>query len=99
MLTLLCGFVTGGGLATIALALLNRKWAKDDKSDAVVAAVKLIMLDRYTFLAKQHIAEGKITLEDKAFMGEVYLSYKALGGNGHLDSTKAVVDRLPVVGE
>lgn len=99
MLQVLCGFVTGGGLATIALALLNRKWAKDDKGDAIVAAVKLIMLDRYTFLAKQHIAEGRISLQDKSFMDEVFLSYKALGGNGHLDGTKAVVDRLPVVGD
>ena len=99
MLGIVCGFVTGGGLATIAIALLNRKWAKDDKHDALVAAQKLIMLDHYRVAAHKYIDAGSITLEEKLFMNEVFVAYKALGGNGHLDAMRAVVDKLPVVGE
>ena len=98
ILTLVGAILGSGGVTAIALALLNRKWAKDDKRDALVSAQKLIMLDHYRFLAHKYIAETEITLEDKLFMDEVFASYKALGGNGHLDAMKSAVDRLPVVG-
>lgn len=86
-------------LATIVLSLLNRKWAKDDKRDAVVKAQKLVMLDRVRYLAKQYIAAGHISLDDKENLGEMHTAYKELGGNGHLDLIMKEVDRLPVVGE
>lgn len=99
MLTFLGAVVGGGGVTAIALAILNRKWAKDDKRDAVVKAQKLVMLDRCRFLAKQYIASGQISLEDKEHLGEMHDSYKELGGNGHFDRLMKEVDRLPVVGD
>lgn len=95
----LLGAGIGSGLMAIVLACLNRKWAKEDKWHAVVDAQKLVMLDRVRFLAKQHIASQSISLEDKEHLHEMYQSYKALGGNGHLDPIMKEVDRLRVVGE
>ena len=86
-------------LASLVLACFNRKWAKDDKRDAIVMAQKLVMLDRVRFLAKQYIAAGRISLEDKEHLGEMHTAYKELGGNGHLDLIMKEVDRLPVVGD
>lgn len=91
----------GSGLMTIILAILNRKWAKSDKRDEkldnVVAAQKLIMLDRVRYLGKTYIAAGCISLEDKETLLEMYKAYKALGGNGHLDTVVEEVEHLSVV--
>ena len=99
----LLGAGIGSGVMAILLAWLNRKWAKedkhDDKLDNVVTAQKLVMLDRCRFLAKQYIAAGWIALEDKEHLIEMHKAYKALGGNGHLDTIMKEADRLPVVSD
>lgn len=91
------GVLLGAGPTTIALAVLQRRWAKQDKLDTVVAGIKLIMLDRVRFLGKQYIANKGVTLEDKENLIEMHKAYKALGGNGHLDTVMDEVDNLPIV--
>lgn len=97
VITLLSVSLGSGGVAAIVLALLQRKWAKDDRVDALVAAQKVIMIDRVRFICKQHIAQGEICLEDKETIKEMFDAYKALGGNGHLNTIMAEVDKLKVV--
>lgn len=90
----------GAGAMSILQAWLARKWAKDDKDDskldAVVTAQKLIMLDRVRFLGKKYISEKEISLEDKETLKDMHKAYKALGGNGHLDTVMEEVERLPI---
>lgn len=90
-----------GGCSAIIVACLNRKWAKEDKRDdkltAVVSSQKLIMQDRVRWLGKRYIAEHGISLEDKEALQEMHKAYKALGGNGHLDTVMEEVERLPIV--
>ena len=86
-----------GGVAAIVLAVLQRKWAKDDRVDALVAAQKVIMIDRVRQISRQHIAQGEISLEDKETIKEMFDAYKALGGNGHLNTVMNEVDKLKVV--
>jgi len=97
------GAGVGSGIMAIALAVLQRKWAKDDKSDAridaLVNAQKVMMIDRVKWLGNQYIKEHSITLSDKDTLVDMYQAYKALGGNGHLDVIMREVDRLPVVEE
>lgn len=89
------------GLASVIVALLNRRWAKkdkkDDKLDAVVSGLKVLTVDRVRYLGKCYISDHEISLEDKENLREMYRAYKALGGNGHLETVMNEVERLPVV--
>ena len=93
--------LTGSGVSSIVVVLLQRKWAKqdkqDDRIDALVAAQKVLMIDRVRHIGKQHIASGEIPLEDKENLKDMYDAYKALGGNGHLETVMSEVNHLKVV--
>ena len=93
----------GSGIMAIVLAGLQRKWNKADKRDsridALVSAQKVMMIDRVRYLGGKYIADGHIKLDDKDNLMEMHKAYKALGGNGHLDTVIAEVNRLPVVTE
>lgn len=97
VIALLVACVGSGGATAIVLALLQRKWAKDDRVDALVAAQKVIMVDRVRCICKAHIADGEISLDDKETITEMYNAYKALGGNGHLNTIMAEMEKLKVV--
>jgi len=90
----------GSGMMAIVLAYLQRKWnkadKKDERMDAVVDALKEIMIDRVRYLGKRYISEQEIALEDKESIEGMFKAYKALGGNGHLDTVMDEVERLPV---
>lgn len=91
------GAVTGSGVTAIILALLQRKWNKDDKKDAMVEALKVLMVDRVRYLGQCYVTQGEITLEDRETLDEMYQAYKSLGGNGHLDIIMTEVEGLPLV--
>lgn len=93
--------LTGSGISSIVIVLLQRKWAKqdmhDERVDALVDATKVQMIDRVRELGRHYIEEGEIRLEDKENLKEMYAAYKRLGGNGHLDTIMGEVDHLKVV--
>lgn len=91
--------VGSSGLTAIILALLQRRWSKADKRDAVVAGLKVLTVDRVRYLGKCYIADGKITLEDKENLQDMYRAYKDLGRNGHLETVMAEVNHLPITGQ
>jgi hypothetical protein len=97
----LIGAVTGSGVSSIVVVLLQRKWAKQDKHDervdALVDATKVQMIDRVRWLGKQYISDGQIHLEDKENLIEMYNAYKRLGGNGHLETIMSEVNHLKVI--
>lgn len=101
LLIALIGAVTGTGVSSIVVVLLQRRWAKQDKHDervdALLDANKVLMIDKVRWLGKKYIAEGEIHLEDKENLKEMYKSYKRLGGNGHLDTIMSEIDRLKVI--
>ena len=87
------------GLTALILAVLQRRWAKEDKQDAIVNGLKVLMVDRVRYLASCHIKHGNITLEDKETLEDMHQAYKALGGNGHLATAMAAVEQLPIHNE
>ncbi len=97
VIALLSVSLGSGGVAAIVLAVLQRKWAKDDRVDALVTAQKVIMVDRVRQISRAHITQGEIGLEDKETIKEMFGAYKALGGNGHLDTVMGEVEKLKVV--
>ena len=84
------------GLTAIILAVLQRRWAKSDKQDAVVAGLKVLTVDRVRYLGRCYILDEKITLEDRENLEDMYRAYKALGGNGHLETLISEVRKLPI---
>ena len=93
--------LTGSGVSSIIVVLLQRHWAKQDKHDervdALVDATKVQMIDRVRWLGRGYIEAGQIRLEDKENLKEMYKAYKRLGGNGHLDTVMTEVEHLKVV--
>lgn len=94
----------GAGLMGILQLYLQRKWKKEDaeKIDpklvrALVEAQKVTMVDRVRYLGGKYIQTGEISLEEKETIHEMHAAYRALGGNGHLDTVMDEVDKLPVV--
>ena len=101
LLIALIGALTGSGVSSIVVVILQRRWAKQDKHDervdALVDANKVLMIDKVRWLGKKYIAEGEIHLEDKENLKEMYNAYKRLGGNGHLDTVMDEVNHLRVI--
>ena len=101
LIAVVIGAVTGSGVCSIVTACLQRKWAKQDKHDArvdaLVAANKVLMIDKVRSLGKSYIADGEIHFEDKENLKEMYDAYKGLGGNGHLDMIMTEVNNLKVI--
>lgn len=101
--TIFVAVISSSGISAIIIALLNRHWQKKDKEDtridAIVNAQKLTMIDQVKRSAKKYIKLGQISLEDKEHIKEQYDAYKALGGNGHLDTTIEEINHLKVVDE
>lgn len=90
----------GAGIMTIVLACLQRYWKKhDEKGDAIqalVSAQKVLMIDRVKHLGEKYIQEKHISLENKENLHDMYAAYKALGGNGRLETVMQEVEKLTV---
>lgn len=84
------------GLTAIVLAVLQRKWACQDRQDAIVDGLKVLTVDRVRYLGRNYINNHSISLEDKENLQDMYRAYKALGGNGHLETIMGEIERLPV---
>lgn len=105
ILAIVAALLGSTGLSTVVVACLNRHWSKKDKQnqgdpriDALVNAQKVTMIDRVRYLGGKYIDNGQISLEDKETLKDFHAAYKALGGNGHLDTVMDEVEKLPVVG-
>ena len=96
VVTIIIACLGSSGLTAIILAVLQRRWAKSDKQDAVVAGLKVLTVDRVRYLGRCYILDGKITLEDRENLADMYRAYKALGGNGHLETIISEVRKLPI---
>lgn len=98
--TILLAVIGSSGVASIVVACLQRHWSKKDRGDAridaLVKAQQVMMIDRVRYLGKCYIEEGHIAIADKENLAAMYNAYKALGGNGHLETIMAEVDRLEV---
>ena len=89
------------GVWNLITVILQHRWTKKEKKDkridALVEAQTVLMIDRVRFLGRCYIQEGKISLSDKENLKGMYAAYKALGGNGHLETVMDEVERLEVV--
>ena len=102
IITIILAVVGSSGIASIVVAVLNHHWTKkaagDKRIDALVEAQQVLMIDRVRYLGKCYIENGCIALADKENLNAMYNAYKALGGNGHLETVMGEVNRLEVKG-
>ena len=64
-----------------------------------MAGLKVLTVDRVRYLGRSYINAHSISLEDKENLQDMYRAYKSLGGNGHLETVMAEIERLPVQDE
>lgn len=90
------------GVWNLVTVILQHRWSrqekKDKRIDALVEAQMVIMVDRVRFLGRSYIEQGRISLSDKENLRGMYRAYKALGGNGHLETVMDEVEHLEVRG-
>lgn len=98
-------------ISSVFIAILNRKWSKQDKirekidtiiadliakTDAIIAAQKVLIVDRVRYVGSCYIYAKEIDLDDKETLHNMHKAYKGLGGNGDLDTIMTEVDKLPI---
>lgn len=84
----------GAALVAGIFGLIN---ARKAKKDAHTEALKYLMLYVIQERAKQHLADGFITLEDRRLLHRWHDTYhNGLHGNGDADALMEAIDRLPI---
>ena len=92
-----CGAAVVTGIFGLVKWLVDRKDKKSGKADCVNKSLRYLMLYIIQERAKQHIREGRISLEDRRALHHWHdLYHNGLGGNGDADALMEQVDRLPV---
>lgn len=67
-----------------------------EKTDIMLRAQKVITKDRIKYLGTCYVYAGKLDIEEKTTIHEMYDAYKELGGNGDLTVIMDEVDKLRV---
>jgi hypothetical protein len=102
LITAIVAIVSSSGVATIIVTILQHRWEHRSEEDtriaAIVEAQKVLLIDRVRFLGKSYLRAGEISLSDKENLYGMYDAYKALGGNGHLETVMNEVAHLEVKG-
>lgn len=97
---IIIAIIGSGALTALITNLFNVYRDHRSHEDGIAEGVQLLLYDRIKYLAKHHIANGKITaddLEDLTRMWECYHNPKGLDGNGYLDGLMGVVKKLPII--
>ena len=72
----------------------REKTEVEKQLDIIKQCLMVSMQDRIQYLGACYIKDCEITLESRRMLHVLYSAYKALGGNGDLDSLMAEVDEL-----
>lgn len=84
-----------GFIQAIILYKIKRRDEKQDKGEVITKALRYVMLYIIQERCKDHIADGKITLEERRALHHWHdLYHNGLGGNGDADILMNQVDKL-----
>lgn len=90
-----CGAAIVSGCFALAQFLINRRDKKSGKEDCQNKALRYLMLYIIQERAKQHLKDGRISLDDRRSLHHWHdLYHNGLGGNGDADALMAQVDKL-----
>lgn len=86
----------GAGIFSFVQFLINRRDKKKEAESAERKALRYLMLYIIQDTARELIADGKATMDDKRQLHQWHEVYhNGLGGNGDADKLIEAVDRLP----
>lgn len=86
----------GAGIFSFVQFLINRRDKKKEAESAERKALRYLMLYIIQNTARELIAGGKATMDDKRQLHQWHEVYhNGLGGNGDADKLMEAVDRLP----
>jgi hypothetical protein len=89
--------LSGAAGAALVAGIFGLIQARSNRKNAHSKALRYLMLYVIQERAKQHIKEGKITLEERRALHHWHsLYHNELGGNGDADALMAQVDKLPL---
>lgn len=92
-----CGAAIVSGIFGLVQYCLARRDKRTDQVDARDKALRYLMLYIIQERAKEHIRQGRISLEDRRSLHHWHdLYHNGLGGNGDADGLMAEVDKLPL---
>lgn len=96
-----CGAAVATGVFAMIRFFVDRKDEKSDKKSAERKALRYLMLYIIQERCKEHINDGKITLEDRRSLHHWHTLYhdenEGLGGNGDADALLKQVDNLQII--
>ena len=93
----LLGGAFGAALVTFAQFLITRKDKKKESESEERKALRYIMLYIIQERCKEHLSDGKVTMDDVRSLREWFDVYhQGLGGNGDADKLMQAVDKLPM---
>lgn len=89
--------ITSAGVMGLIQFFVNRHDKKKAEASSETKALRYIMLYIIQERGKEHLMEGRITLEDKRAIHKWHeLYHQGLGGNGDADLLMKQVDALPL---
>jgi hypothetical protein len=98
--------ILGGGISAalvsgavqVVMWRLNRSAQKEDKTDDIRVALRIILQDRIRYLCKKYIEADEVDYDDYKDLKAMHEIYQEkLNGNGVFDALIAKVDALRVV--
>lgn len=92
-----CGGAAIAVIGQLIMWLVNRKATKHERNAQMADGVMVLLQDRLKHLAKHYIADGQIDPEDLQEIIAMHECYKALGGNGYLDTLMQAVRSLTII--
>lgn len=96
-LTIILACLGSSGLFELIKLILERMGRKHDRLDDLIESQRAIIIDRVTWLGKQHITAGHISLAQKENLERMYRAAKKLGMNGDLEVIMEEVRHLEVM--
>lgn len=96
-ITSLVSGLVGAVVATL-IGMAKDKRRTDNASDqAMREGMKLLLVDKVTYLTQAAVDDGQITLQQRSFIHELARSARALGANGETEECDKAVDALPLM--
>lgn len=97
------------GIFNVIVAVLQRRWTKQDKRDdrfdsieksleAIKEAQRATMEERIRYLVGLYLGKGEINMAELSNLREMHRKYLGVGGNGNLDTEMNLLDTVPVKG-
>lgn len=86
-----------GAIVATLISMAKDKRRNDSASDqAMREGMKLLLVDKVTYLTQSAVDVGEITLQQRSFIHELAKSARALGANGETEECDKAVDALPL---